>query len=1089
MNWLNGLKNRICGVRRMARRRVVSAIQMQGCGSETLEVRSLMAADFTASLLQTVQSEVDSEIDAQQAAFDAMVREVSSKVNQFADKLDKITEAVKDIPVTGDEIAAKLNTIVNNALKLDVPQNEVRGYLEARGFKVDSIASTQDLLNGTAKDLIVLTYVGMTTTDSPFVVSAEGQFGKSNGIHFGLTGQISATPKIGFNLTFGLDGNGDFFVQEGSVVGARVTVDGSLDGRAVIPNLTDVTVHASAPAGKHLVDASVDVIFSDFDAIEDERLYLTGEKSVSVSDLLGHDDAITLSGTADLNAELSVASPLGALPDFMRDALSGLLPESLTWSADVDYDFVTGEASYDIDTSSIEQLVEVLSSDSIENAVFNVLVDQISEHNPIPESVQTLLSKKLPVIGRNLMDLLDVPQAAQFLITPEAFRNKPVDEVQTEQEHDKLDFNFDLFSPSNIQKLLSGETFDIVSVDIEQRFEKALTPITVLPETTLFSYCGIVNVTAQINLLLDMHFGFDMTLGFDSKGFYALGATRGEDGQLLDDGEGNRPNIEFGGGITGQIIAEGDLCVVIDFVRITAEVGIEAFGGFTFVSPNADSAKLRADQLFNADNIEVSAGIDLNLGLKGELGLLDLGLKAEVAEQQTIELYRHSGGTLSDLQAKLANFKDQLQEEADGLAFNMVEHAVEQAINDVNKWVEDSNRKVKDWLATEAAEINGFIKSRTDAVEQWTRQQLTNLETWASKRIDDINKATNAQIDGLNKLLDSQIGNINKLFDNTIGRLNSKMSGPVRDLINRATSEVRSAVDTVRKTVTSVIKGAQRQIGDWAKNANGQVLSIVKKAQGQIFAQVEAASDKITETALAEVNRLIDAQTALMTKAVEQQSAAMLKVIGTSDELQQKIQEASLDSARTSADVTKEVLNELRDALSSAKAQAQDVIDRQVDAVKKATEDGLQKVEDQVNRQLDSAKDAASKALDQVRSSANQVVDQVSRQATELVNNIKDQVTRAASEFKNKAEGVAKNALDQVARIEREIREAAERAAKAAREAAEKAAKAAREAAERAAKAAREAAAKAAALKAQQAREAAAKAAAAAKSVAKKLRW
>ena len=68
------------------------------------------------------------------------------------------------------------------------------------------------------------------------------------------------------------------------------------------------------------------------------------------------------SGTMDLQATLSVASPVNQLPTFIRDRVSGMLPSELSRTAIVTGDLETGDFSYEIETSALTQVVDMFVS-------------------------------------------------------------------------------------------------------------------------------------------------------------------------------------------------------------------------------------------------------------------------------------------------------------------------------------------------------------------------------------------------------------------------------------------------------------------------------------------------------------------------------------------------------------------------------------------------------------------------------------------------------------------------------------------------------------------------------------------------------
>ena len=64
----------------------------------------------------------------------------------------------------------------------------------------------------------------------------------------------------------------------------------------------------------------------------------------------------------DLQATLSVASPVNQLPTFIRDRVSGMLPSELSRTAIVTGDLETGDFSYEIETSALTQVVDMFVS-------------------------------------------------------------------------------------------------------------------------------------------------------------------------------------------------------------------------------------------------------------------------------------------------------------------------------------------------------------------------------------------------------------------------------------------------------------------------------------------------------------------------------------------------------------------------------------------------------------------------------------------------------------------------------------------------------------------------------------------------------
>ncbi len=591
------------------------------------------------------------------AVTDAAAKAVIDATERLAERTRQLADRISEIPIIGEKIESELTQRLDALLDIDLPQQGVQDYLADRGFKIDSAIGLGDLIEGNLTDLFVITWhrqeIGSLITQT-----GSGSIGKTDdsGIGFALGGTLTVQPQYAITVTFGVDVTGGFFILEGSEVEVSITADGGLAGKAGIPNLVNVQVNASAPQGKHLINAALSASVTDGDARSGERLY--------PADLLQSSFATVVGAQVQLNASFAVASPVQQLPAVIRGALNGLLPDSITWTAGVSYDLVTDTLDYHINNNSLKDIVTAFQeADGVEDALKNYMLDRIAENNPLPASTQEFLGTKIPLLDQNVMDLLDIPKAAQYVLAPLAFRSRPAG-IETDES---LAFRLDLFRvengvPINIRRMLSGETFDIVSLDIQQKFQKELAKITVLPETVVASYFGIVNATVQVNLNPGLFLEVDMVTGVDSLGYYIEGAKHDATAKDM------QPNLKLGGIIEAEIIAEADLLFVVDFARITGTVGLRAFGDMTLVSPHTHTQKVRYSEI-NPDTIAVGLGVDLTLQVHGELGLVnhdkwdaDVFLYGDSPDdRRLIELYRSNKVTLGDIQDQLAEYKERLQ--------------------------------------------------------------------------------------------------------------------------------------------------------------------------------------------------------------------------------------------------------------------------------------------------------------------------------------------------------------------------------------------------------------------------------------------
>jgi hypothetical protein len=598
------------------------------------------------------------ETAVEDAILDGVAESVDQALEQLSDRTHILTDKLGDIPVIGEEIESDVTNRLQSLLDVDIPEDGVRDYLEDRGFQINSTIGFQDLIEGNMGDLFVVTWhrheVGGTISRT-----GSGTFGKG-GIQFDVGGNFTVQPEYNITVTFGVDAVGGLFIQEGSAVELTVSADGKLDGSAKIPNLVNVHVSASAPEGQHVVDASLLATVNDGDAQAGERLYATN--------LSPNAFAVAFDSSIQVDAKMSVDSPVQQLPSWIQSTLNGLLPDSISWTAGVSYDFVTGDFQYNINDTSLTDVVAAFQgADGVEDALKNYMLDRIAENNPIPESTQQFLGTKIPLLEQNVMDLLDIPKAMQYVIAPLAFRGQATPSVPG----DTLDIRFDLLSTDNISRMLSGQTYDMVSLDIDQRFEKDLAKITVIPETVVASYLGIVNATVEVNLTPGFFFDINMLTGIDSLGFYIEGVQKDTSAQDIE------PNFKLGGKLEARVIVEGDILLLVDFLRVTGTVGIEAYGDMTFVSPHPDTLKVRVGDI-NPDQIVVGLGVDLTLQMQGEVGLVeydqwdkDVWLYTEkgAPKARKIELYKSNKVSLADIQDQLAEYKERLKSQGKQVVF------------------------------------------------------------------------------------------------------------------------------------------------------------------------------------------------------------------------------------------------------------------------------------------------------------------------------------------------------------------------------------------------------------------------------------
>src|SRR5262249_40489033 len=142
-----------------------------------------------------------------------------------------------------------------------------------------------------------------------------------------------------------------------------------------------------------------------------------------------------------------------------------------------------------------------------------------------------------------------------------------------------------------IVELLSGRTADLLTLDIDEDFPLASQSLTLLPDSLLASYLGIINVTAGISLRGGASIGVHTTLGLDTDGVY---------------GDADGPNRQLFS-LTGFVGVDLDLkgkLVVVDFAEVVGSAVVTASGGVDLVSPVPGQVKVHGDQMFHDGGID-----------------------------------------------------------------------------------------------------------------------------------------------------------------------------------------------------------------------------------------------------------------------------------------------------------------------------------------------------------------------------------------------------------------------------------------------------------------------------------------------------
>src|SRR5262249_38431292 len=132
--------------------------------------------------------------------------------------------------------------------------------------------------------------------------------------------------------------------------------------------------------------------------------------------------------------------------------------------------------------------------------------------------------------------------------------------------------------------LLSGRPADLARLDIDYNFLNVNKHVTLLPDTVIASFFGIINVTAGIDLVGAASMGVHVTLGLDTKGFY-----------VLDDGP-DKKVLRMAGSAGADLNIKGKL-TVIDFAQVTGEALIQATGDVDVVSATPGNPRVYTSDL------------------------------------------------------------------------------------------------------------------------------------------------------------------------------------------------------------------------------------------------------------------------------------------------------------------------------------------------------------------------------------------------------------------------------------------------------------------------------------------------------------
>ena len=594
----------------------------------------------------------------QDALLDGLVNAAGKGINSLANQSAKLAQLTQKVPVIGDELSAKLSAIIKKTLDFNAPNSSTKTYLESRGIKIEKIITPDQFFSGkfATSDLLLLRY-SSTVKETFQLLNATGNL--SAGIaNFALNGNLNASSNLMMDLRFGIDLVNGPFLLEGGTINADLPVTGSLNGSATIGSLLKVGVNIPNVA----LNLKPKLTFSDFDSTADERFYLLGANQISLDALLKN--AIALTGSLALDAGIIVADPS---KDLNIPLLKDLGLGSFTWNAGVQYDLATGQANYTVRNDARIDAIGNLFQGK-QGGIIDQFLKNLIGSNPIPKEIRTLLTEPVPLLGKNLLDIIGAPKGLQLLLNPQTFQGKTLQQINDksgQQGLDILDLSLDFIKPASILSLLSGQTANLISLDIRQTLASAGKKITVLPDKTIFTFYGLVGVKAGVDIKATIDLLVDTMVGFDTQGFYAIesGSQRDATSRKI----GNQL-LSLKPTLTGILRGTLDLITVLNLINIAGRISLMGELGLRLDdSPIGVDAnpKVRLPEL-NPNNLRANFGLSLGFGLTSTLfpiGNFGLPLIKEGEVQKTVPLFNKDAGSLADIKNDVTSFVDKTRGE------------------------------------------------------------------------------------------------------------------------------------------------------------------------------------------------------------------------------------------------------------------------------------------------------------------------------------------------------------------------------------------------------------------------------------------
>ena len=640
---------------------------------------------------------------SQDALLDTAGQLVEAAIAAMRNASAELASLTRDIPLIGKDVASVVDRAITDRLAFTFPEDGVRRYLEDRGFEVLSVMPFETLVSGAAgfTDIIRVRYAKTAAAPSG-AFSFAGRL-EQGALTFELSGNADVTATLGLDVTFGIDLVSGPYIVEGARLSAALPVSGTFQGSASIGTLFSVGASVAANLSPQAV-----MTIDDENGISGERLYLFGSAGIPVPFLSAAGDTsgcpVLLSGDANLVATLTVSNPLEKISLLKQIGVS--LP-AFTWTADASFDFLTGEASYTVrEDDQFNAIVRMFSS--LEDGALDLLLSAVQANNPLPAELRNLLTAKLPVLDLSLLQILDIPDSAKLLIDPTLFRGKKSSAVKSSQPTNRIDVTFDLLSPASVLALLSGKPADLISIDVDQRFDLADAEFGPLFVAPLFSFFGVLNADLRVNAVANFFFDIDVSFGFDTNGFYVR--------------RGDSPTdfaFALGGNVGAEAVATGYF-VVIPIAEVGVTVGIDLAGGLSFY-PASGAVKLRVDDLFDLDNLRVGLRMDARVDLEASLSIPPFKVATESSFTRPLLAVSDSLSGVEEqidgVKRQVKEFKRKIEEKRDEILLLTYPglFIVYKLIGPVGVALEDTRKELERFGGTVAAEGKRAVQAATQA--------------------------------------------------------------------------------------------------------------------------------------------------------------------------------------------------------------------------------------------------------------------------------------------------------------------------------------------------------------------------------------